>query len=140
MAGVPYRLDPGRPVGEELRRVIGDQLRAASTALGRPDEAAGTEGGPSGPDDEAIHSARKHIKKARSALRLARADLGPAIVKHAQAELRDCADRLSAQRDLDSQAELGDLLVSRTEAGTEDHIFIETLRVLLRAEAAEARE
>ena len=84
-----YRLDPTLGTASELRRVLADQLGAAVEKLR-------VEGGP---DADAIHDVRKHLKKARSALRLARGDLGRGVARHANAVLRDCGQELASQRD-----------------------------------------
>lgn len=56
-----YRLKPERPAAEELRRVVRKQLDLAATEL----TPAGRR-----PDPQAVHEARRHIRKARAALRL----------------------------------------------------------------------
>ncbi|MCU1356915.1 MAG: domain containing protein [Acidimicrobiales bacterium] len=134
-----YRIDPGEPVGAEVRRALGEQLRRAADDLARPPapsappvppsappprstpdgsgadtvvEATGTGAhqdvtgaARTGPSEDSVHTARKRIKKARSLLRLARPDLGSTVVRHAQAELRECADRLAPQREADAAVE-----------------------------------
>ena len=128
-----YRIDPGEPVGAEVRRALGEQLRRAAEDLARP-PAPPAPSSPSptpdgsgadpivevtgsgahqdvagaartGPSEDSVHTARKRIKKARSLLRLARPDLGGTVVRHAQAELRECADRLAPQREADAAVE-----------------------------------
>ena len=49
--------------------------------------------------DEAIHSARKELKKARATLRLLRKALGDAVYKRENAAIRDAARPLSDVRD-----------------------------------------
>ena len=95
-----YRIDPTRSTAVEIRRLLGEQLEAAATELRRD----------GGADAEAIHQARKHIKKARSLLRLARTDLGPKLVHHVQAELRQAASDLAGARDADSLVEAAERL------------------------------
>ena len=64
---MPFRLKPGRPLGREVRRVFERQLDGAIANLQAAE-------GPSGLD--AFHEARKHVKKARAALRFVRGTLG----------------------------------------------------------------
>lgn len=68
---------------------------------------------PGGPDGDAVHDARKRLKKARSAIRLGRADLGAAVARHANAELRRVGADLAEQRDADALVEVVDLLLAR---------------------------
>ena len=127
MSVVAYRIDPARSTAVELRRVIGEQLCAAATKLR-------VEGGP---DAEAIHKARKHIKKARSGLRLARTDLGKVLVRHLQSDLRQVAADLAGARDADSLVEACDDLAASTDVGAERAAIAVLRRVLAdRAEAA----
>ncbi|CAN5600259.1 CHAD domain-containing protein [soil metagenome] len=99
-----YRIDPGRPAGDEVRRALAEQLERAAEGL----RVTG------GPDAEAVHEARKRVKKARSLLRLARSDLGPAVARHANAELRQVGADLATQRDADALVEAIDRLRAAT--------------------------
>src|SRR5262245_11696530 len=78
-----------------------DEFSAALSALARRE-----------PDDEAIHEARKSVKKIRSILRLLRDDLGPRGTRE-EARLRTAAHALSALRDADATAETLDTLHGR---------------------------
>lgn len=102
-----YRIDPVEPTDRELRRLVGEQLGRAVDALRVP----------GGPDAEAVHDARKRLKKARSALRLGRADLGAAVARHANAELRRVGADLAEQRDADALVEAVDLLLAAPASG-----------------------
>lgn len=99
---MPYRLDPSEPTDVGLRRVVGEQLDRAVVALRVP----------GGPDAEAVHEVRKRLKKARSAVRLGRADLGVAVARHANDELRRVGGELALQRDADALVETVDRLRS----------------------------
>lgn len=122
-----YRIDPTRSTAAEVRRAIGEQLCAAARKLRTPD----------GPDARAIHAARKHIKKARSGLRLARADLGKGLVHRLQGELREIADDLAGMRDADSQVEVADHLAASTDDPDEGDAIMSLRRVLVaRADSA----
>ena len=128
-----YRLDPTLGTASELRRVLADQLGAAGAKLR-------VEGGPGA---EAIHDVRKHLKKARSALRLARGDLGRGVARHANAVLRDCGQELASQRDADSMVETAERLrAPGEEAGPASRTAVDALHAALadRAEAARVGE
>ncbi len=102
-----YRIDPAEPTDLELRRVLREQLAKAAEVLRVP----------GGPDAEAVHGARKRLKKARSLVRLARADLGPAVARHANAELRRVGADLATQRDADALVEAVDRLLAVAAGG-----------------------
>jgi CHAD domain-containing protein len=95
-----FRIDPTLPTGQELRRVFAEQLDRAAAQLR-------SEGGP---DAEAVRDARKNLKKGRAVLRLARGDLGTAVARHANAELKRVGDALATQRDADALVEAADRL------------------------------
>lgn len=105
-----YRIDPGEPTDAELRRVLAEQLGRAADGLR-------TDGGP---DAEGLHDVRKRLKKARSVLRLGRADLGASVVRHANAELRRVGTDLAQQRDADSLVEAVDGLMPPDGGGPTD--------------------
>lgn len=105
-----YHLDPALPTVEEVRRVLGEQLGAAIEELGQPGS----------PDAEAVHDVRRRIKKARSLLRLARAQLGAEVVRLAQADLRTVALALAPQREADARHEaLRDLAQRLDQRGSD---------------------
>jgi len=60
---VGYRLEPGQPVADEVRRVAAHQLELAIAQL----TAAGDD-----THDGSVHTARRHIKKVRALIRLVR--------------------------------------------------------------------
>lgn len=81
-----FELDLAAPPGRDLRRLLGEQMDAAESAL------KGT------PDEEAVHAARRHLKRARAVLRLLDGELrGPAAA--ADVALRAAGRHLSASRD-----------------------------------------
>lgn len=96
-----YRLDPGLGTAPEVRRALGEQLGRAALELRVP----------GGPSAEGVHDVRKRIKKARSLLRLARADVGAGVARHANDELRRVGAELARQRDADSLVEALDRLI-----------------------------
>jgi CHAD domain-containing protein len=87
-----YRFLEGEAVPEALRRI----------ALGRIDHAIDELRLKSGSSpEEAVHEARKDMKKLRSVLRLARAELGDEVYRPENECFRDAARRLSGVRDAD---------------------------------------
>ncbi len=82
-----FELRIGQPLATELVRLLQGEIGGA---LG---ELAGT------PDEEAIHAARRHIKKARAALRLLDGDPGLRPLARCDRELRAAGRALSTWRD-----------------------------------------
>jgi CHAD domain-containing protein len=101
MSSRSFRLDPGEPVPEEVRRV----------ARGRIDHAVDELRGKSGSSrEEAVHEARKDMKKLRALLRLVRGELGDRAYRGENESFRDTARELSGVRDADVMlATLGQL-------------------------------
>ncbi|HKJ89048.1 MAG TPA: CHAD domain-containing protein [Gammaproteobacteria bacterium] len=79
--------------GEDLMRILREEVQGAVTELGEANRS---------PD--AVHAARKHLKKARAVLRLARGPLGEARGP-ANETLREAGRRLSPLRDHDAMLE-----------------------------------
>lgn len=84
-----YRLERDESVISGLRRVVREEIESAGDHLS--DKRKTTR-------DEAIHEARKSLKKVRATLRLVRGEMGEAYVRE-NARLRDIAARLSEFRD-----------------------------------------
>jgi CHAD domain-containing protein len=85
-----YRLLAGEPVAAGLKRVISAQVDDAISRL---------RGETEGDHAEAIHEARKDIKKVRSALRLVRERLGNETWRRENDHYREVARTLSSFRD-----------------------------------------
>ena len=85
-----YRLLAGEPVGAAVRRILAAQVDDAISQLRGE---AGTE------PAEAIHEARKGVKKIRSALRLVRDEIGDDVWRRENEHYRDVARKLSSFRD-----------------------------------------
>lgn len=64
-----YCLKPGRSISSEVRRIVDKQLALAIDEL---------HGRAAPPNDEAIHEARRHVKKVRAIIRLVKPALGDA--------------------------------------------------------------
>jgi CHAD domain-containing protein len=110
-----------------LLRILREQIAKALEALD------GTE-----LSDEAVHSARKELKKARATLRLLRDALGDAVYKRENAALRDAARPLSEVRDAKVLLDTLDRLVERYGASARA-MQLDGLRRALRWEYAATR-
>jgi CYTH domain-containing protein/CHAD domain-containing protein len=98
-----YRLLADEDAADGIRRVIVARLEKAAERLReRPDGDALA---------EAIHGARKDLKKARAALRLVREEVGEETFKRENRALRDAARLLSASRDAEVKLETLEALV-----------------------------
>src|SRR6201999_1755839 len=86
-----YRLLGDEDAGTGVRRVIASRLEKGPGRRREPLDGDALA--------EAIHGARKDLKKARAALRLVREELGEDIFKRENVALRDAARLLSASRD-----------------------------------------
>jgi len=94
-----YRLERDESVIAGLKRVVQDEIESAGTHLSGDKKAGDKKAGDKkATRDEAIHEARKSIKKVRALLRLVSAELGGAYPRE-NARLRDIAGRLSEFRD-----------------------------------------
>jgi CYTH domain-containing protein/CHAD domain-containing protein len=102
-----YRLGDDESAAEGMRRVILGRLDKASERLREPSDGDALA--------EAIHGARKDLKKARAALRLIRDELGEKAFKRENHALRDAARLLSASRDAGVKLETLDALVAGHE-------------------------
>jgi CHAD domain-containing protein len=99
-----YRFSDGDRADQAVRRVADEQLERAIAEL--------TEGVRSDPV-EAVHAARKALKKERSLLRLARGSMKPSIRRRENAACRDAGRRLSAARDAEVMVQAVDSLADR---------------------------
>jgi CHAD domain-containing protein len=125
-----YRLNLDAEVPEAVRAVAVEQLDDALTRLREQRD-----------DDpvEAVHEARKDLKKTRSLLRLVRPDMKGKSYRRENDQLRDIARSLSAARDADVMIETVDKLRERFVGRLPARAFT-TLRRRLQAEARAARE
>ena len=85
-----YRLEAGEPMPDGVRRIALGQLDLVADDIAAPDD---------GPDDEAVHEARKAFKRLRALLRVNRDQLGDDIRRRENAAFRDAGRRLSGARD-----------------------------------------
>lgn len=95
---VPYKIEPGEPVPAAIKRIVREQIESAARELsGRGD-----------PDrDEAIHEARKSIKKIRGVLRLMQPELGETF-RPENVRFRNLGRQLSQFRDGQAMIEVFD--------------------------------
>lgn len=104
-----FRLRTDESASRGFRRLAGKALRSALDQL----RAAR-------PDDEAIHEARKSVKKARAILALVEADGGTGLDGSAK-RLRRINRRLSSWRDADATREIFETLVKRNPRALSEH-------------------
>ena len=96
-----YRLKEGEPVPKGVARMARGRIDDALDELGGKTEST---------REEAVHSARKNIKKLRALLRLSRDQLGTEVYRRDNETFRDAAQQLSGLRDSDVMlATLADL-------------------------------
>lgn len=112
-----YRLKPDRSVADELRRIMRKQLDLAVADVH-------AEGGE--PSPQAVHEARRHVKKARAALRLCRGALGKQY-KTSNRRLRRAARLLAPIADREAVGRAFDEL-ARSQASALAPAAVETIR------------
>jgi CHAD domain-containing protein len=101
MSSRSFRLDPGEPVPDEVRRVARGRIDHALEEL---------RGNSHSTREESVHEARKDMKKLRALLRLVRGELGDRVYSAENACFRDTARQLAGVRDADVMlVTLGDL-------------------------------
>jgi len=86
---MPYRFKAGESAPESIRRIVAEEMESAASQL---EAASGDK------REEAIHEARKSLKKTRAILRLVKSELG-GVRKTENARLRDHGQKLSELRD-----------------------------------------
>jgi CHAD domain-containing protein len=92
MSAHVFRLDPGAPVPDEVRRVARGRIEHALDEL---------RGASDSTREEAVHEARKDMKKLRALLRLVRGELGERVYSAENTGFRDIARELAGVRDAD---------------------------------------
>ncbi len=100
---MPYHLQLGEPVPAGIKRIVREEIASAARQLRGQAEAA---------RDEAIHEARKNVKKIRGVLRLMQPELG-AVYRAENIRFRDAARQLSEFRDASAMLETFDALVRK---------------------------
>ena len=90
-----FELSREEPFAENVARLARERLDDVLNRLTVPPDG----GGEGNPDENAVHPARKNLKKLRALLRLARAGLGEEVFSRENTALRDAGRALSAVRD-----------------------------------------
>ena len=124
-----YRFKSGEPVPEGIKRIVREEIEAAARHLS---------GQGSADRDEAIHEARKSIKKIRGVLRLMRPELGD-IYRTENALFRDIGLQLSQFRDAGASIETFDALRKRY-CGEMDGRTLASIRRRLMARKKQAEQ
>ncbi len=119
-----YRLSIADDLAASVRTCAREQLEGAIRQLERAGEDS----------VDAIHEARKHLKKARALLRLVRPALGTKTYRRENAALGDAGRALSEARDADVLVETVDKLAARF-AGRLPAVVFEQVRDALTADA-----
>lgn len=104
-----YELAPDRTLPDELRRVAAEELDGAVERLLGPGDGDGDR-------VAAVHETRKHFKKTRSVLRLARGELGDKTYRRENTRLREAGNKLSDVRDAHVAVQTLDKLTERFAA------------------------
>jgi CHAD domain-containing protein len=110
-----FRIEPGKPVGEEFHRVALDEFEATLAHLNDPD-AAGLA--------VAVHEARKSCKRLRALFRLVRPSIPDRRYRSLNAAVRDAARELSASRDAQALVAMFDDLVAAHGADPDGDLMI----------------
>jgi CHAD domain-containing protein len=84
-----YRIRQGEKLGDGLRRICRKQIEAAIAVASGEQKS----------DDTPVHGMRKHVKKARAALRLVRKEIGAGLFREQDHCLRDVGRITSEIRD-----------------------------------------
>jgi CHAD domain-containing protein len=100
---MPYRLKASESVPEGIKRIVVEEIESATEQLSRNNGKN---------RDEAIHEARKSVKKIRGALRLVQPDIGPSYCKENR-RLRDLGRQLSQFRDAAAIIETFDSVIEK---------------------------
>ena len=90
------RFSPGRDLQAEIRRIAGKRMRSATDTLRDLSK----------DPDEAVHDARKDLKKLRALLRLVRDGLGEVRYRKENRALRNAGRALADFRDAAVRVEL----------------------------------
>src|SRR5712691_704929 len=124
-----FSIRPAEPVGEEVCRVLQEQVGAALDHLRDP-EAAGA--------DVAVHEARKSCKRLRAVYRLARPGLSANRYQTLNRTVRDAAGELSGARDAKALVDMFDDLVAAQGADpSEEGLRVVRAALTDRAEVVE---
>lgn len=110
-----FRIEPGKPVREEFRRVALDEFEASLAHLRDP-EAVGLA--------VAVHETRKSCKRLRALFRLVRPSIPERRYRSLNAGVRDAARELSAGRDAQALVAMFDDLIAAHGADPHGDLII----------------
>jgi CHAD domain-containing protein len=116
---VGYRLKDSEGMAHGARRVVAEQVERAIEELRENEQ---------GDRDAAVHDARKRTKKARSALRLVRDDVGRDVRRAENVAMRDAARRLAGVRDAQVLIETLDELAAGSDGAAPPAGVVRALR------------
>jgi CHAD domain-containing protein len=105
-----YRLKPNEAVPDGIRRIVLEEIESASQGLASSAE--------SDARDEAVHEARKSVKKIRGILRLVGPQIGP-VYRKENRRLRDIGRQLSELRDAAAILEIFDGIARQEASGVD---------------------
>src|SRR5579871_6140946 len=112
---------PGEPVPAAIRRIVREEIESAARQLNGQGETD---------RDEAIHEARKNIKKIRGVLRLMQPELGE-VYRTENIRFRDIGRQLSQFRDAGAMIETFDELRKRYRGELGRRTLVSVRRALL---------
>ncbi len=128
MRGRAYRLKQDEPAATGLRRIAAGRAERAVREMRRAARGESVE--------DAVHEARKDLKKLRSVLRLGRAELGEKAYRRESRRYRDAGRALSATRDAQVKSEALEALLAAREVEASEQGLEEWGLGLERDEAA----
>ncbi len=114
-----YRLKKGESVPDGIRRIVQEEIQSATRALDHGGQKRG----------EAIHEARKSLKKIRGALRLVQPELGR-VYRDENTRMRDLGRQLSEIRDATAIIEVFDGLIEKYNGSLQKDAFASIRRGL----------
>lgn len=117
-----FHLNPELPVAEELKRVLREEMEAAAQQLRTAAQGNG---------DDAIHEARKSVKKIRATLRLVQANLDH-IYAEKNAEFGEIGRTLSELRDAAAMLETYDELRKHYQDQVDEGVWTALRRLLMK--------
>jgi CHAD domain-containing protein len=123
-----YRFEANETVADAVRRIAGEELRSAAYRLSRRKN---------GNRDEAIHEARKSIKKTRALLKLMRLELGDCFDRD-NLRLREIGQQLSEIRDAAAMPEIFEPMAKDHAGELPQKVFVAVGAELHRRKKSEA--
>ncbi len=123
---MPYHFKAAETVSNAIKRIIAEEVDSAMERLGAHN---GKE------RDEAVHEARKSLKKIRGVLRLIQPEIGRGFYRRENGRIRDVARRLSEIRDAGAIIEVFEDLSARFKSELHASVVAAARRGLHKAKA-----